>query len=95
MQNLPDCFCDNDGMRSCDWTIELDMKYYRGSEVATPSNRVQWKLDSIPQVLAQAIFHTTVHVVNTKGLDTYLEWVKACYGENTPLVEHIKRTVKL
>lgn len=95
--DIPPCFCNEDKRSSCDWIVEIDGRYYRkGEESAEPaesaeSAKISWRLDGIPQPLAQIVFQASIAAVNEKGWDVYVAWLTECLGEDSDAVKMLSK----
>ena len=82
--NLPPCFCNEEAMTSCDWTVGLNANYQRPGHPEAPSSQAQWEITQIPQLLAQVVMQAMVAAANEKGLEVYAAWQRGCFEGDTP-----------
>ncbi len=81
---MPPCFCDEESMSSCDWSVGVDIHYQRPGHPEAQNSQVQWELTHIPQLLAQLILQTMVAAANEKGLEVYAAWQRGCFESDSP-----------
>ena len=78
------CFCDDEAMSSCDWSVGADIHYQRPGHPEAQESRVEWTLNGVPQLLAQVILQTMVAAANEKGLEVYAAWQRGCFDGDSP-----------
>lgn len=91
----PPCFCSEEAALSCDWKLNITMEYSREGHPEAVTSKVEWDLDKIPHMLAQALLQANVAVVNEKGIEVYAAWAKGCFDGDTPeqMVERVKEMI--
>lgn len=76
--DMPDCFCDNDGMSSCDWAIDITVQYSRKGIPDDVVYSLPWKLENIPHALAQLISTAAIDALNKQGIKIWQAWREGC-----------------
>ena len=84
MNKLPDCYCDQEGINACDWKVEMVVSYSRPGHPEAIPNKVEWELDKVPNLLAQAALQLIVKGANEQGAKLYLAWGQGCANQDTP-----------
>lgn len=96
MNKMPECFCSEEGMTSCDWVLTASLGYSRPGDDSVPKNSLDWTLEHIPQLLAQIILQAQIQAMNEKGLEVYAAWQQGCFANDSPeeMVDRAKALMK-
>ena len=91
MPEIPECFCDQEAMASCDWQVEISAELARPSDPNATKHKTTWVIENVPHALGQIIVQANVAAVNEQGWGVYTEWLTQCLDKDDPIVERLKK----